>query len=222
MFNPSGGLHDFFQFSRGRMMIASTKTYDSKTNALNANQKISVAIKEIDEALNFYEGDYAALRKALRNFVEVRHLSIDELQDELIDALWKAEIAAKKTEIYENALSVIKAANVAEASRPKGGRPKNLWAEVAYEQAKLHLEEKERLPTAKLLSKTVCKFALSKGYSESSSGEEAFSVSSAKDYLGYFKKSLPVFKLLSAEQWFSLFEGDFSSTKYFGENLFPP
>jgi len=204
------------------MMITPTKKYDSKTNALNANQKISLAITQIDEALNFYEGGNAALRKGLRNFVEVRHLSIDELQDELIDALWSAEIAAKKTEIYENALSVIKAANVAEASRPKGGRPKNPWAQVAYEQTKLHLSKQGRLPTAKLLSKNVCQFALGKGFVETASGEEAFSVSTAKDYLGYFKKSLPIFKLLSAEQWFSLFEGDFSSTKYFGENLFPP
>jgi hypothetical protein len=60
------------------------------------------------------------------------------------------------------------------------------------------------------------------GRAESALGEEAFSVSTAKDYLGYFKKSLPIFKLLSAEQWFRLFEGDFASTKYFGENLFPP
>lgn len=202
-------------------MVASTIKYDSKTNALNASQKISLVITQIDEALNFYEGGHATLRKALRNFVEVRHLSIDELQDELIDALWRAEIAAKKTEIYENALSVIKAANLAEASRPKGGRPKNPWAQVAYEQAKLHLSERGRLPTAKLLSKMVCEFALSKGYSETALGEEAFSVSTAKDYLGYFKNSLPVFKLLTAEQWLSFFDGDFASTKYFGENLFP-
>ena len=117
---------------------------------------------------------------------------------------------------------MIEVANVEETARPKGGRPKNPWAEVAYKQAKQHLEEKERLPTAKLLSKTVCQFALTNGYSEPSSGEEAFSVTTAKDYLGYFKKSLPVFKLLTAEQWFSLFEGDFAATKYFGENLFPP
>jgi len=31
-----------------------------------------------------------------------------------------------------------------------------------------------------------------------------------------------VFNLLTAEQWFSLFDGDFASTKYFVENLFPP
>jgi hypothetical protein len=78
------------------MMVVSTKKYDSKTNALNANQKISLAITQIDEALNFYEGGNGELQKALRNFVEVRHLSIDELQDELIDALWRAEIAEKK------------------------------------------------------------------------------------------------------------------------------
>jgi hypothetical protein len=34
MFNTSGELHDFLQFSRGRMMVASTKKYDSKTNTL--------------------------------------------------------------------------------------------------------------------------------------------------------------------------------------------
>lgn len=203
-------------------MVASTKKYDSKTNALNASHKISQAITQIDATLNFYEDGHAVLRKALRNFVEVRHLSIEELQDELIDALWRAEIAVKKTEIYENALSVIKAVNLAEASRPKGGRPKNPWAQVAYEQAKLHLSKHGRLPTAKLLSKNVCQFALSKGFVETASGEEAFSVSTAKDYLGYFKNSLPVFNLLTAEQWFGLFDGDFASTKYFGENLFPP
>jgi|688.fasta_scaffold282086_3 hypothetical protein len=204
------------------MMVASIKKYDSKTNALNASHKISRAITQIDEALNFYEGGHATLRKALRNFVEVRHLSIDELQDELIDALWRAEMAAKKIEIYENTLSVIKAANVAETKRPKGGRPKNPWAQVAYEQAKLHLSKQGRLPTAKFLSKNVCQFALSKGFVETASGKEAFSVSTAKDYLGYFKNSLPVFNLLTAEQWFGLFDGDFASTEYFGENLFPP
>ena len=203
-------------------MVASTKKNDSKTNVLNASQKISLAITQIDKDLNFYEGGDATLRKALRNFVEVRNLSIDELQDELIDALWRAEMAAKKIEIYENALSVIKAANVAETKRPKGGRPKNPWAQVAYEQAKLHLSKQGRLPTAKLLSKNVCQFALSKGFAETASGKEAFSVSTAKDYLGYFKNSLPVFNLLTAEQWFGLFDGDFASTEYFGENLFPP
>ena len=203
-------------------MVASTKKNDSKTNVLNASQKISLAITQIDKDLNFYEGGDATLRKALRNFVEVRNLSIDELQDELIDALWRAEIATKKIEIYENALSVIKAANVAETKRPKGGRPKNPWAQVAYEQAKLHLSKQGRLPTAKLLSKNVCQFALSKGFVETASGKEAFSVSTAKDYLGYFKNSLPVFNLLTAEQWFGLFDGDFGSTEYFGENLFPP
>jgi len=204
-------------------MATPEKKSNSRSTELTANQKISNALLQVNQALKFnqYIGS-GALRKAQSNFVELRQLSIAELQNELVDALCNLEAAVQKVEIYEAALAMIEVANVAEMSRHKGGRPKNPWAEVAYEQAKLYLEEKERLPTAKLLSKTVCQFALSKGYSESSSGEEAFSVSTAKDYLGYFKKSLPVFKLLSAEQWFSLFEGDFSSTKYFGENLFPP
>lgn len=204
-------------------MVTSANRSDLKSRELTANQKISEALSHVNQALNIdeYIGDNT-LKKALRSFVEVRKLSIPELQNELIDALCKVEVATKKIEIYEAALSIIKLANDSETSRPKGGRPKNPWAEVAYKEVKQYLEENERLPTAKLLSKTVCQFALSKGYSESSSGEEAFSVSTAKDYLGYFKKSLPVFKLLSAEQWFSLFESDFSSTKYFGENLFPP
>jgi hypothetical protein len=195
----------------------------SKSVELTANQKISEAIALVTQALNFdeYIGDNA-LRKALRSFVEVKKLSISELENELIEALCNVKTATKKIEIYEAALSKIKVANVAETVRPKGGRPKNPWAEVAYEQAKLHLKEKGRLPTAKLLSKNICQHALSKGHAELSSGEEAFSVSTAKDYLGYFKKSLPIFQLLTAEQWFSLFEGDFAATKYFGENLFPP
>ena len=202
-------------------MVSSEKKNVSQSKALNANQKISQALLEVNQALNFHETlGVDALSKAVGNYVE--QLSIADLKYQLIQALCKVEVASKKIEIYEAALSIIKLANVAESARAKGGRPKNTWAEVAYEQAKLHLEEKERLPTAKLLSKTVCLFALSKGYSESSSGEEAFSVSTAKDYLGYFKKSLPVFKLLTAEQWFSLFEGEFAATKYFGENLFPP
>jgi hypothetical protein len=204
-------------------MATPEKKSDSQSTELTANHKISNALLQVNQALKFNEniGD-GALRKAQRHFVEVRQLSISELQNELVDALCNLEAAAQKVEIYEAALAMIEVANVAEMSRHKGGRPKNPWAEVAYEQAKLHLKETERLPTAKLLSKTVCQFALSKGHSESSSGEEAFSVSTAKDYIGYFKKSLPVFKLLTAEQWFSLFDGDFAATKYFGENLFPP
>jgi hypothetical protein len=202
-------------------MVSSEKKSVLQSKAINTNQKISQALLQVNQALNFYEAfGEDALNKAVRNYVE--ELSIPDLKYELIDALCKVGIAAKKIEIYEAALSIIKLANVEETARPRGGRPKNPWAEVAYKQAKQHLEEKKRLPTAKLLSKTVCQFALTNGYSEPSSGEEAFSVSTAKDYLGYFKKSLPVFKLLSAAQWFSLFEGDFSSTKYFGENLFPP
>ena len=195
----------------------------SKSVKLTANQKISEALSQVTQALSFDKniGDNS-LRKALRSFVKVKKLSTPELENELIDALCNVETAAKKIEIYEAALSIIKEANVAETVRPKGGRPKNPWAEVAHEQAKLHLKEKGRLPTAKLLSKNICQYALSKGYAESSSGEEAFSVSTAKDYLGYFKQSLPIFKLLSAEQWFGIFEGDFGATKHFGENLFPP
>jgi hypothetical protein len=202
-------------------MVSSKKKSVSQSKALNANQKISETLLQVNQALNFHEtfGE-DALNKAVRNYVE--ELSIPDLKYKLIDALSKAEIAAKKIEIYEAALSIIKLANVEETARPKGGRPKNPWAEVAYKQAKQHLEEKGRLPSAKLLSNTVCKFALSKGYAEPSSGEEVFSVTTAKDYLGYFKKSLPLFKLLTAEQWFSLFKGDFAATKYFGENLFPP
>ena len=202
-------------------MVSSEKKSVSQSKALNATQKISQALLQVNQALNFHEtlGE-DALNKAVRNYVE--QLSIPDLKYELIDSLCKVEVAAKKIEIYEAALAMIEVANVAEMSRHKGGRPKNPWAEVAYEHAKLHLKEKGRLPTAKLLSKTVCKFALSKGHSEPSSGEEVFSVTTAKDYLGYFKKSLPLFKLLTAEQWFSLFDGDFAATKYFGENLFPP
>ena len=204
-------------------MVTPEKKSVSKSVELTENKKISEALAQVTQALNFdeYIGDNA-LRKALRSFVEVKKLSISELENELIEALCNVEIATKKIEIYEAAISKIKLANVAETLRPKGGRPKNPWAEVAYEQAKLHLKEKGRLPTAKLLSKIICQHALSKGHAELSSGEEAFSLSTAKDYLGYFKKSLPLFKLLTAEQWFSLFEGDFAATKYFGENLFPP
>lgn len=204
------------------MMPAALNKLASKSKALTSNQKIAEAITHVEEALNFQEViSLVALRKALKNLVEIRHSSIDDLRNELVDALLNAEVAAKKIEIYEVAFSIIKDANNAEASRHKGGRPKNPWAKVAYEHAKLHLSERGRLPTAKLLSKMVCEFALSKGYSETASGEEAFSVSTAKDYLGYFKNSLPVFKLLTAEQWLSFFDGDFASTKYFGENLFP-
>jgi len=202
-------------------MVSSEKKSVLQSKAINTNQKISQALLQVNQALNFHEtfGE-DALKKAVRNYVE--QLSIPDLKYELIDSLCKVEVAAKKIEIYEAALAMIEVANVAEMSRHKGGRPKNLWAEVAYKQAKQHLEEKGRLPTAKLLSNTVCKVALSKGYSEPSSGKEVFSVTTAKDYLGYFKKSLPLFKLLTAEQWFSLFDGDFAATKYFGENLFPP
>lgn len=204
-------------------MATPEKKSDSRSKELTANQKISNALLQVNQALKFNQNiGGGELRKAHRHLVEVRQLSISELQNELVDALCKLEAVAKNIEIYEAAFSVIKLANDSESSRPKGGRPKNPWAEVAFEQAKQHLKDKGRLPTAKLLSKNICQHALSKGHAELSSGEEAFSVSTAKDYLGYFKKSLPVFKLLTAEQWFSLFEGDFAATKYFGENLFPP
>jgi len=204
-------------------MATPEKKSDSRSKELTANQKISNALLQVNQALKFNQNiGGGALRKAHRHLIEVRQLSISELQNELVDALCKLEAVAKNIEIYEAAFSVIKLANDSESSRPKGGRPKNPWAEVAFEQAKQHLKDKGRLPTAKLLSKNICQHALSKGHAELSSGEEAFSVSTAKDYLGYFKKSLPVFKLLTAEQWFNLFEGDFAATKYFGENLFPP
>lgn len=204
-------------------MVSPENKSDSRLTELTPNQKISNALQQVSQALKFNEHiDSGAIKKAQRHFVEVRQLSTAELQNELVEALCNLEATAQKVAIYESALALIAVANVAEMSRSKGGRPKNPWAEVAYEQAKQHLKDNRRLPTAKLLSKIICQHALSMGYAESSSGEEAFSVSTAKDYLGYFKKSLPIFQLLSAEQWFSLFEGDFSSTKYFGENLFPP
>ena len=132
-------------------MVSSEKKSVSQSKALNANQKISQALLQVNQALNFHEtfGE-DALNKAVRNYVE--ELSIPDLKYKLIDALSKVEIAAKKIEIYETALSIIKLANVEETARPKGGRPKNPWAEVAYKQAKQHLEEKGRLPSAKLLS----------------------------------------------------------------------
>jgi hypothetical protein len=108
------------------------------------------------------------------------------------------------------------------ALKEKGGRPKNPWAEFAYEHSKLHLIEKGRLPTAKQLSKNVCKYALDNGFKESASGKEAFSVSTAKDYLGYFKNTSRFLEFLTAEQWFSIFEGNFATTKFFAENKFPP
>lgn len=204
-------------------MVTPDKKRDLRATELTPNQKISNALQQVSQALKFNEliGS-GAIKKAQRHFVEVRHLSISELQEELVEALCNLEVAAQKVEIYESALALIEVANAAEMSRSKGGRPKNPWAEVAYEQAKQHLKDNRRLPTAKLLSKIICQHAQSMGHAESALGEEAFSVSTAKDYLGYFKKSLPIFKLLSAEQWFRLFEGDFASTKYFGENLFPP
>ena len=193
-----------------------------KINEPTANQKVSEALQAATSRLNVYEiiGD-EELRKTVSRIVQKRKLSSAVLENELIDALCKVEVAGKKIEIYEEAISKIKIANKV-AEEKKGGRPKNLWAEFAYEQSRLHLIEKGRLPTAKQLSKNVCKYALNNGFKESASGKEAFSVSTAKDYLGYFKNTSSFLELLTAEQWFSIFEGNFATTKFFGENKFPP
>jgi hypothetical protein len=203
-------------------MVAKSKKISSKSKISTVNQKISTALMTANDTLNLYEtlGD-EVLRKVVGRIIQKRKLSSAELESQLIDALCQVEIADKKIEIYEEAISKIKAANKV-AEEKKGGRPKNPWAEFAYEQSKSHLIEKGRLPTAKQLSKNVCKYALDNGFKESASGKEAFSVSTAKDYLGYFKNTSGFLEFLTAEQWFSVFEGNFAATKFFGENKFPP
>lgn len=204
-------------------MIAKPKKISSKLKKLTMNQKISEALVTANDTLNFYEalGD-EVLRKVISRIIQKRKLSSAELESQLNDALCKVEVADKKIEIYEEAISKIKLASEALALKEKGGRPKNPWAEFAYEQSRLHLIEKGRLPTAKQLSKNVCKYALDKGFKESDSGKEAFSVSTAKDYLSYFKNTSQFLEFLTAEQWFSIFEGNFAITKFLGENKFPP
>lgn len=204
-------------------MLKKSKINILKINEPTANQKVSEALQAATSRLNGYEiiGD-EELRKTVSRIVQMRKLSSAMLENELINALCMVEVADKKIEIYEEAFSKLKLANEVEALREKGGRPKNPWAEFAYEQSKLHLIEKGRLPTAKQLSKNVCKYALDNGFKESVSGKEAFSVSTAKDYLGYFKNTSGFLEFLTAEQWFSIFEGNFSTTKFFGENKFPP
>jgi hypothetical protein len=204
-------------------MFKKSKINILKTNEPTANQRVSEALQAATSRLNGYEiiGD-EELRKTVSRIVQKRKLSSDVLRNELIDALCMVEVADKKIEIYEEAFSKLKLANEVEALREKGGRPKNPWAEFAYEQSKLHLIEKGRLPTAKQLSKNVCKYALDNGFKESASGKEAFSVSTAKDYLSYFKNTSGFLEFLTAEQWFSIFEGNFATTKFFGENKFPP
>jgi len=204
-------------------MLEKPKKISSKIKILTENQKISDALSKANDTLNFFEtlGD-EALRKVISRIIQKRKLSTTELETQLIDALCKIEVAGKKIEIYEEAISKIKLANEVVALKEKGGRPKNPWAEFAYEQSKLYLIEKGRLPTAKQLSKNVCKYALDKGFKESDSGREAFSVSTAKDYLSYFKNTSRFLKFLTAEQWFSIFEGNFVTTKFFDENKFPP
>jgi hypothetical protein len=204
-------------------MIAKPKKISSKLSVTSLNQKISEALITANDRLNIYEtlGD-EILRKVVSRVIENRKSSSAELESQLIEALCKLEVACKTIEIYEEAISKIKLANEALELKEKGGRPKNPWAKFAYEQSKLHLIEKGQLPTAKQLSKNVCKYAVDNGFKESASGKEAFSVSTAKDYLGYFKNTSSFLEFLTAEQWFSLFDGDFAATKYFGENGFPP
>jgi acetyl/propionyl-CoA carboxylase alpha subunit len=200
----------------------------SKKNILmirepTANQKVSEALQEATQSLNAYETTgNEELRKMVSRIVQKRKLSSAELESQLIDALCQVEVADKKIEIYEEAISKIKVANKAAKEEKKGGRPKNPWAEFAYEHSKLHLIEKGRLPTAKQLSKNVCNYALNNGFKESASGKEAFSVSTAKDYLGFFKNTSGFLEFLTAKQWFSIFEGNFVTTKFLGENKFPP
>jgi len=215
-------LPDYFCIFEGaKEMIEKPMKISFKSKISTVNQKISWALMTADDTLNFYEtlGD-EMLRKVVSRIIKKRKLSSAELESQLIDALCKVEVADKKIEIYEEAISKIKLAN--KAAEKKGGRPKNLWAEFAYEQSKLHLIKKGRLPTAKQLSRNVCKYALDNGFKESASGKEAFSVSTAKDYLGYFKNTSRFLEFLTAEQWFSIFEGNFATTKFFGENKFPP
>ena len=204
-------------------MIEKPMKISFKSKISTVNQKISWALMTADDTLNFYEtlGD-EMLRKVVSRIIKKRKLSSAELESQLIDALCQVEVADKKIEIYEEAISKIKVANKAAKEEKKGGRPKNPWAEFAYEHSKLHLIEKGRLPTAKQLSKNVCNYALNNGFKESASGKEAFSVSTAKDYLGFFKNTSGFLEFLTAKQWFSIFEGNFATTKFLGENKFPP
>ena len=203
-------------------MVTKPKKTISKSKAPTSNQNIAMVLMKANDKLKAYEsiGD-EELRRVVTRINRHRKLLSIELKNELIDALCKIEVADKKIEIYEEAISKIKLANKA-AEEKKGGRPKNPWAEFAYEQSKLHLIEKGRLPTAKQLSKNVCKYALGNGFKEPASGKEAFSVSTAKDYLGYFKNTLRFLEFLTAEQWFSIFDGNFAATKFLAENKFPP
>ena len=202
-------------------MVIKPKKTISKSKAPTSNQNIAMVLMKANDAINAYEsiGD-EELRRVVTHINRHRKLSSIELKNELIDALCKIEVADKKIEIYEEAISKIKLANKAAEEEKKGGRPKNPWAEFAYEQSKLHLIEKGRLPTAKQLSKNVCKYALGNGFKEPASGKEAFSVSTAKDYLGYFKNTLRFLEFLTAEQWFSIFDGNFAATKFLAENKF--
>jgi hypothetical protein len=204
-------------------MVEKSKKNILKIKEPTANQKVSEALQKATHSLNTYEitGD-EELRKMVSRIVQKRKASSFELKNQLIDALCKAEVEGKKVEIYAEAFSKIKLANEASALKEKGGRPINPWAKFAYEQSKLHLIEKGRLPSAKQLSKNVCKYALGNGFKESASGDEAFSVSTAKDYLSYFKNTSRFLEFLNAEQWFGIFEGNFATTKFLGENKFPP
>ena len=93
-------------------MATPEKKSDSRSTELTPNQKISNALLEVNQALKFNENvGCGALRKAQRHFVEVRQLSIPELQNELVDALCKLEAVTKNIEIYEAAFSIIKLAN---------------------------------------------------------------------------------------------------------------
>ena len=195
-------------------MTIKPKKISTESKIPTANQKISAALMTANYTLNLYQaiGD-EQLRKVTNDVIKFKRLSLSELKNRLIDALFNLEKITKELEIYKDAFSKIQLAIDDEKKKPKGGRPINKWAIHAFECAKKYQHENGKLPSAEMLKRLVTSIAESGGQFGESKSDGVFSVETAKQYLKYFKNNLPMFVALDAYSWFDLYEGRYHWTK---------
>jgi hypothetical protein len=195
-------------------MTIKPKKISSESKIPTANQKISAALMTANYTLNLYEAiSDEQLRKVTSDVIKFKRLSLSELKNRLIDALFNLEKITKELEIYKGAFSKIQLAIDDEKKKSKGGRPINKWAIYAFECAKKYQHANGKLPSAEMLKRLVTSIAESGGQFGEIKSDGVFSIDTAKQYLKYFKNNLDMFIALDADHWFELYEGRYHWTK---------
>ena len=195
-------------------MTTKPKKISVKSKIQTANQKISAALMTANDTLNLYKaiGD-EQLKKVTSDIVQFKKLSLSELKNRLIDALFNLEKITNELEIYKDAFSKIQLIIDDEQKKPKGGRPINKWAIYAFKCAKKYQQKNGKLTSAEMLKRLVTSIAESGGQFGEIKSDGVFSVDTAKQYLKYFKNNLSMFIALDADNWFDLYEGRYHWTK---------